>query len=82
MKIEVLGTGCTRCNQLYENVIKALSDIDLKDPINVKKIENIQEIVNAGVFTTPGLVIDGTVISTGKVPSASMIREEIQERIK
>ncbi len=82
MKIEVLGIGCARCDQLYDNVLKAVSNIDSTGTIDIKKIQDAQEIVNAGVFMTPGLVIDGCVVSTGKVLSPEAISEQIQERIK
>lgn len=82
MKIEVLGIGCARCEQLYDNVLKAVSNIDSTGTIDIKKIQDAQEIVNAGVFMTPGLVIDGSVVSTGKVLSPEAISEQIQERIK
>ena len=82
MKIEVLGPGCARCNQLYDNVLKAVSDIDTTVRIDIKKIQDVQEIVNAGVFMTPGLVIDSCVVSTGKILTPEEIREEIQKKIK
>lgn len=82
MKIEVLGIGCARCEQLYDNVLKAVSNIGSTGTIDIKKIQDAQEIVNAGVFMTPGLVIDGSVVSTGKVLSPEAISEQIQERIK
>lgn len=82
MKIEVLGPGCARCDQLYNNVLEAVSAFESTGNIDVKKIQDVQEIVNTGVFMTPGLVIDGCIVSTGKVLSPDVIREEIQERIK
>ncbi|MCF8025367.1 MAG: thioredoxin family protein [Desulfobacteraceae bacterium] len=82
MRIEVLGPGCARCNQLYDNVLKAVSDIDSTGIIDTVKIQDVQEIVNAGVFMTPGLVIDSCVVSTGKVLSPEEIRQEIQKKIK
>jgi small redox-active disulfide protein 2 len=82
MKIEVLGPGCPRCDQLYNNVLKAVSDMDTTGTIDIKKIQDVQEIVNAGVFMTPGLVIDSQVVSTGKVLTPEEIREEVKKKIK
>jgi small redox-active disulfide protein 2 len=81
MKIEVLGTGCKRCDQLYENALNAVSGVDRASDINIEKIGDINYFTKMGVFMTPGLVIDGKVISTGKVPSPSEIKKKIEERL-
>lgn len=78
MKIEILGSGCKRCEQLYENAVSAASDIGPAAQIEVKKIADVSYFVKKGVFMTPGLVIDGKVESVGKVLSV----EEIKEKIK
>ena len=81
MKIEVLGTGCKRCDQLHENALNAVSGVDRASDINIEKIGDINYFTKMGVFMTPGLVIDGKVISTGKVPSPSEIKKKIEERL-
>jgi small redox-active disulfide protein 2 len=81
MKIEVLGTGCKRCDQLYENALNAVSGVDRASDINIEKIGDINYFTKMGVFMTPGLVIDGKVISTGKVPSPNEIKKKIEERL-
>ncbi|KLD97020.1 thioredoxin family protein [Aliarcobacter butzleri] len=67
MKIEILGTGCSKCKALEEAVKQAVSKIGGFH--EVKKVEDIVEIMNYGVMSTPALVIDGVVKSTGKVLS-------------
>ncbi|MDS1315436.1 thioredoxin family protein [Aliarcobacter butzleri] len=67
MKIEVLGTGCSKCKALEEAVKQAVTKIGGFH--EVKKVEDIVEIMNYGVMSTPALVIDGVVKSTGKVLS-------------
>ncbi|MDN5045786.1 thioredoxin family protein [Aliarcobacter butzleri] len=67
MKIEILGTGCTKCKNLEENTKQAVSKIGGFHEI--KKVEDIVEIMNYGVMSTPALVVDGVVKSTGKVLS-------------
>jgi small redox-active disulfide protein 2 len=79
MKIEVLGTGCKRCDQLYENALNAVSKVDFAAEIKVEKIGDVNYFTKMGVFMTPGLVIDGQVISTGKVPSPDQIVKIILE---
>ncbi len=81
MKIEILGTGCKRCDQLYDNTLSAVSEVDSPSKIKVEKIGDINYFTKMGVFMTPGLVIDGKVLSTGKVPSASQIMKMIAEKL-
>ena len=72
MKIEVLGSGCPKCNQLYENVQETLRAIG-KDA-EVVKVEDIRKITEYGIMMTPGLVVDGEVKSVGKVLSSEEIK--------
>jgi small redox-active disulfide protein 2 len=81
MKIEVLGPGCKRCEQLYDNVVAAASGMDPSEEIEVVKITDVNAFAKMGVFMTPGLVIDGVVISTGKLLSPQDIAAKIQERL-
>ncbi len=81
MKIEILGTGCKRCDQLYENAQNAAAQIDAAADIAVEKNGDVNYFTKMGVFMTPGLLIDGQVISTGKVPSANEIKNMIVEKL-
>ncbi|HEY7745843.1 MAG TPA: thioredoxin family protein [Desulfuromonadales bacterium] len=72
MKIEVLGTGCAKCTQLYDNVKKALAQAGRE--AEVVKVQDIPSIMKYGVMSTPALVIDGVVKVSGKAPSAEEIR--------
>lgn len=71
MKIEILGTGCTKCKALEEAVKKAVAQIGGFH--EVKKVEDIVEIMNYGVISTPALVVDGEVKSVGKLLSVDDI---------
>ena len=81
MKVEVLGPGCKNCDQLYENLKAAVSSLDGETAIEVEKIGDVQYFTKMGVFMTPGLVIDGAVISVGKVLSAEEIKQKIEEKM-
>ena len=81
MKVEVLGPGCKRCDQLYENTQNAVAELDSPGQIEVVKIGDINYFAKMGVFMTPGLVIDGEVVSTGKVLSPNQIKEKIEEKL-
>lgn len=80
MKIEILGTGCKRCDQLYANAFNAAAAFGSNAGIEVEKNGDIQYFSRMGVFMTPGLVIDGEVVAVGKVLTAEDIQKKIQER--
>jgi small redox-active disulfide protein 2 len=71
MKIEVLGSGCAKCKRLHKNVEKALKKAGVQ--AEIVKVEDINEILERGVMITPGLVVDGKVVSSGKVNSVDEI---------
>ena len=77
MKIEVLGTGCAKCKKLYELVQKVVSDTGAEAEIT--KVEKIDEIMKYGIALTPGLVINGTVKSSGAIPKAAQLTTWIEE---
>ncbi len=81
IEIEVLGPGCRRCEQLYENTVGAISQLGLSAKINVKKVSDMNYFVKKGVFVTPGLIIDGKVVSTGKLLSVEEILKIIKENM-
>jgi len=81
MKVEVLGTGCKRCDQLYENTVSAASGFDPSTDIEVKKVNDVNYFTKMGVFMTPGLIIAGKTVSVGKVLSVEEIKEKIEENI-
>lgn len=81
MKVEVLGPGCKRCDQLYDNAQSAVAELDSAGQIEIVKIKDINYFTKMGVFMTPGLVINGEVVSTGKVLSPNQIKQKIAEKI-
>lgn len=73
MKIEVLGTGCSKCAQLEAVVKEAVAKSGKF--AQVEKVEDITKIMEYQVLSTPGLVIDGKVVSTGKLLSLDEVIE-------
>ena len=73
MNIQILGTGCTKCNDLYERVKKVVEESQFSATIT--KVEEITEIMKFGVMTTPAVVIDGTIITQGSIPKESEIKD-------
>lgn len=75
MTIKILGTGCAKCKTLEENVKKAVSESGKF--VQIEKVEDIEKIMEYGVMSTPGLVIDEKVVSVGKVLSPQDIKKLI-----
>jgi small redox-active disulfide protein 2 len=73
MKIEVLGSGCPNCKKLEKNVKKALEDKGME--AEIEKVTDIAKIMEHGVMSTPALVIDGKVASSGRVLSPAEIQK-------
>jgi small redox-active disulfide protein 2 len=66
-QIQILGTGCAKCNSLTAVAESAAKSTG--EPYTIEKITDIRQIMTFGVMTTPALVIDGKVMTAGKVPS-------------
>ncbi len=75
--IKVLGTGCTKCKNLEKQTKQAVEELGMD--ATVSKVEDIVEIMKFGVMTTPALVVDGTVVVKGKVPSLNEIKTLINQ---
>ena len=71
--IQVLGPGCPNCQKLVENAETAVRELGVD--CDVKKISDIQEIMQFNVMLTPALAIDGVVKSSGKVLSVDELKE-------
>ncbi|MCJ8328077.1 MAG: thioredoxin family protein [Campylobacterales bacterium] len=71
MKIEILGTGCKKCSDMFELVKKAIATKGIF--AQVEKVEDLNKIMEYSVMSTPALVINGIVKSSGKVLSEEEI---------
>lgn len=70
-KIEVLGPGCNNCIRLEKNAREAVAMAGIQAEIT--KVTDYAEIMAYGIMSTPGLVIDGKVVSAGRIPAAADI---------
>jgi small redox-active disulfide protein 2 len=73
MKIQILGTGCAKCKKMTEVAEKAATDLGID--YEIEKVTEIVDIMQFGVMSTPGLVIDGKVVVAGKVPTEEKMKE-------
>ena len=76
MVIRVIGAGCKECDTLFKNVMEAVREVD--ENIEVKRVEDLVEIVMLGVMTAPSVMIDDKLVFSGRVAS----KQEIVEKIK
>ena len=68
LNIKVLGPGCANCKRVDQLARKILNELGL--PGEVEKITQYDEILALGVLNTPGLVVNGEVVCSGRIPSA------------
>lgn len=71
--IQVLGSGCKSCHQLYENVRKAVAQMDLN--AEVEYVIDMEKVMNYGVMSMPAIVVNEQVVSMGKVLKPSQVEE-------
>lgn len=77
MEIKVLGSGCSKCEKLMDNVKEALGELNME--AEVKKVTEVEDIMKYGVMKTPALVIDENVVSSGKVNKVKEIKKYIEK---
>ena len=80
MKIQVLGSGCKKCKELYERTQKAVQSLGLD--VSVEYITDVQKIVEMGIISTPVLAINGKPVITGMLPDVEKIEELLKVNIQ
>lgn len=73
MVVQILGTGCPKCQALESNAKAAIQSLGIV--AEVKKITDLDEIMGMGVMMTPALAVDGTVKSAGKLLTVPQIAD-------
>ncbi len=72
MNVKILGIGCARCNDLEQRVRDTLAELGIA--AEVEHVKDIKVIASMGVLMTPGLMVDGKVVSQGKIPSRDELK--------
>jgi len=76
MKLQILGTGCAKCEMLARHAEEAAQALGLD--YELVKVTDLLEITKFGVMMTPALVVDGAVKVSGRVPTAEAIKLLLQ----
>jgi len=77
MKIQVVGPGCPRCNQTEQNVVNACAELELN--ADFEHVRDVTRFAQLGVIFTPGVVIDGEVVFSGRIPSVDEIKSALSD---
>lgn len=75
-KIQILGTGCPKCEKLAELTKESADSLGIE--YELEKVKDINKIIAMGVMITPALVVDGEVKISGKVPAVNEIKSYLQ----
>ena len=73
MVIKVLGGGCKSCEKLLQNTKDAVSELGIE--ADIQYITDMEEIMKAGIMSTPALIVDDVVKSTGRVTKTKEIKK-------
>lgn len=76
MVVQILGSGCPKCQELAQNAQAAIDEVGIE--ATVEKVTDTDKIMDMGVAMTPAIAIDGEVKSAGKVLSAEKIADMLR----
>ncbi len=79
MEIKVLGTGCNNCKKTKAVVGEAIQELGIAATLT--EVQDIPSIMAYGVMSTPAIVINEKVVSTGKVPAKSQVIQMIRQAV-
>jgi small redox-active disulfide protein 2 len=79
MEIRILGPGCPRCGEVEKRTINALAELNVS--ADVQKVTDLKQIAEYKIIGTPGLVINGKIKSSGRIPSLQEIKNWIQKEL-
>jgi len=80
VKIEVFGSGCANCQRLEMLAREAVAKFGIQ--AEVEHVTDIKEIMARGVMATPGLAVNGKIVSKGRVPAPAEVEGLIRDALK
>lgn len=80
MEIKVLGTGCPKCKKLEQSTRLAVEELGIEATIT--KVEDINDILTYDIMSTPGLVVNGKVVHSGRIAGKKEIKGLIEPFIE
>ncbi|MBE0481621.1 MAG: TM0996/MTH895 family glutaredoxin-like protein [Dehalococcoidia bacterium] len=75
MRIKILGTGCARCHQVQKSVTEVVRELGVD--ATIEEVKDMKAIMEYPILSTPGLVIDDELVSSGKIPGKAEITRYI-----
>ena len=75
--IKILGPGCAKCQSTYQNVLSALEETDIQ--ADVEKVEDIEEMMEYNILSTPALVINDKIFVKGRVAQVKEIKDFLND---
>jgi len=78
VEIKILGSGCAKCSNTKKLIAGVAEELGVE--VEIEPVTDLMKITEYNVMSTPGVVIDGEVVSSGKVPSRAEVRAWIEER--
>ena len=79
MKIQILGTGCPKCNKLAQQTENAAKDLGLE--YELEKVTDINQIMSYGIMMTPMIVVGDEVVGSGRVIPADRLAAVIEQKL-
>jgi small redox-active disulfide protein 2 len=79
MDIKILGPGCARCHQLEKTVKEVVKELGID--ASIEEVKDVKKIMAYPILTTPGLVVNGEVLCSGRVPGKPEVTQFISNAL-
>ena len=79
LNIKVVGTGCPNCLKLEKICNEVVNENNLE--ATIEKVTDINEFVELGIMITPGLVVNNKILSRGKIPVKSTLKNWLEKEL-
>lgn len=79
MEIKILGPGCPRCSEVGKRTVTVLAELGIA--ADVEKVTDFKKIAEYKIYATPGLVINGKLKCSGRIPSQEEIKNWVREEM-